>query len=178
MIKTITTILVFTLLMTDNIYSQQKENKSKIKYIDFEAQQLSSTETFKLSSFVGKKLILLNFWTTWCPYCVAEVPHLIELYNKYKDKGLEILAINIGEPKNKVENFVVSQKIPYRVLLDLHGKVAKQYGVRGIPTNFLINKSGEVIFVGYDLPDLSLIEKNLLRDKDKKDTEKKRSNKN
>ncbi|MCS7152309.1 MAG: TlpA family protein disulfide reductase [Endomicrobia bacterium] len=154
-------IVMLILLTVGNIYSQTKKvYKETVKYIDFEAQQIVSTDTFKLSSIVGKKLILINFWTTWCPYCVEEIPHLINLYNKYKDNGLEILAINIGEPKNKVENFVISEKIPYKILLDTQGKIARQYGVRGIPTNFLISPEGNIIFAGHSLPNFELIEKN------------------
>ncbi|MCX7956745.1 MAG: TlpA family protein disulfide reductase [Endomicrobia bacterium] len=166
-------ILMFLIIIISFVTLYSQTNKFS-KYIDFEAQHVTSTDTFRLSSVVGKKLVLLNFWTTWCPYCVAEIPPLIELYNKYKDRGIEILAINIGEPKNKVENFVSSQKINYRVLLDIQGKIAKHYGVRGIPTNFLISPQGEIIFGGHNLPTLELIEKNLPKTKQSQTDKKKK----
>ncbi|MCS7231344.1 MAG: TlpA disulfide reductase family protein [Elusimicrobiota bacterium] len=138
------------------------------KYIDFEAPYVTSTDTFRLSSVVGRKLVLLNFWTTWCPYCVAEIPELKELYQKYKDKGLEIVSINISETKSKVENFINSYGIPYRVVLDPQAKIAAKYKVRGIPTNFVIDKNGNIVFVGHNLPDSLFIEKNLSKQQNRR----------
>lgn len=155
-------LFLYILFLTSLSCSQvKKENNTKYKFIDFELNKLESAETFKLSSVVGKNLILLNFWTTWCPYCVREIPELKELQKEYKEKGLQIIAVNIGEPINEVSNFVKKQEIDYIVLLDSQGKVARQYGVRGIPMNFLINTKGEIIFAGHYLPDKVLLEKNL-----------------
>lgn len=165
-------ILVLLFTLTSISCAQTKKAEKNIKYIDFELSQISSTETFKLSSLVGKNLILLNFWATWCPYCVKEIPELKMLHEKYKDKNFVILAVNIGEPKNKVLNFKNSYSIDYNILLDLNGSVARMYGVRGIPTNFLINQSGEIIFVDHYLPDEKLIEDNLLKFKKETKTKK------
>ncbi|MCX7911313.1 MAG: TlpA family protein disulfide reductase, partial [Endomicrobia bacterium] len=108
-------IIVMLILLTGgNIYSQTKKvNKETVKYIDFEAQQIVSTDTFKLSSIVGKKLILINFWTTWCPYCVREIPELKEYQTEYGKKGFVVVAVNIDEPRNKVSNFVEKNEINY-----------------------------------------------------------------
>ncbi|MFN3550659.1 MAG: peroxiredoxin family protein [Endomicrobiia bacterium] len=160
------TILLSLLFLTSISCAKTKKTEN-YKYIDFELQKLSSTETIKLSSFVGKNLILLNFLTTWCPYCVREIPQLKQLQEKYEDKGLKIIAVNIGEKETEVEKFVKKQDITYTVLLDLQGKVARQYAVRGIPTNFLINLKGEIIFAGHHLPDELLIERNLLKENKK-----------
>lgn len=143
--KRIVIILITYIFITVSIFAQSK------KYIDFSLQNLKG-ENIKLSDLVGKNVILLNFWTTWCPYCVKEVPELKKYYSEYKDKGLEIVAVNIQELPNQVKNFVSKRNIDYMIVLDKYGFVANQYGVRGIPTNFLINKDGVIIFSGHSLP--------------------------
>ncbi|MFQ3675912.1 MAG: TlpA disulfide reductase family protein [Endomicrobiia bacterium] len=140
---------------TSNIFAQPK------KYTDFTLQNLKG-ENVKLSDLVGEKVILLNFWTTWCPYCVREIPELKKYYSEYKEKGLEILAINIQEAPNQVKNFVSKRNIDYPILLDRDGSVAQQYGVRGIPTNYLISKDGVIIFSGHQLPLEEYIQRSLL----------------
>ncbi len=137
------------------------------KYVDFELPSLS-TDSVKLSNFVGRKLVLLNFWATWCPYCVKEIPQLKEIYSRYKNKGLEIIAVNLGENPKSVEKFVKNYNIEYLVLLDQKGISARVYGVQGIPTNFLIDLKGNVIFAGHHIPDSKLIEGNLPKEETKK----------
>jgi thiol-disulfide isomerase/thioredoxin len=110
---------------------------------------------------LAKKLVLLNFWATRCPYCVREIPDLKNVYEKYKDKGLEIVAVNIGESSKEVSKFVEIKEIKYKVVLDQKTQVARMYGVRGIPTNFLIGLDGNVIFADYVMPDEKIIEENL-----------------
>lgn len=126
------------------------------KYIDFELMSISSG-IIKLSDIVGKKIVLLNFWTTWCPFCVKEIPELKNLASTYSNKGLEIIAVNIREPEKVVRKFVTDKAINYPVVLDLTAEVAQKYRVRGIPTNFLINHKGEIVFVDYLLPSEELI---------------------
>ena len=155
-------IITILLLLTTAACAQTKKQKeASLKYIDFELPILNSTESFKLSNIIGKKLILLNFWTTWCPYCVKEIPDLKALYEKYNEKGLEIVAINIGEPQQEVSKFVKAKEVGYMIVLDKKGQVARNYGVRGIPTNFLVGINGEIIFAGHSLPEEKIIEDNL-----------------
>ncbi len=127
------------------------EVKNENKYIDFSLLTIESKK-IKLSDIVGKKIVLLNFWASWCPYCVAEIPQLKRLYTKYKDKGLEIVAVNILENKNVVSRFVKKNKITYFVVLDTDGKVAQLYNVRGIPQNFLIDTKGKIVYIAHQLP--------------------------
>jgi len=152
--------LLLSLIFFSCAFSQQNINVNYNTYIDFELPTIS-TCTIKLSDFVGKKLVLLNFWTTWCPYCNTEIPYLIKLANKYKDKNLEIIGINIREPENIVKKFVSNKQINYIVVLDTTAEVAKKYNIKGVPTNFMINTKGEIIFVGHTLPNEEFITKNL-----------------
>jgi len=117
---------------------------------DFALSNLEG-KTIRLSDFKGK-VIILDFWATWCPPCRAEIPHFNKLHQIYSDKGLAVVGISVDEGgKNVVKPFVEEFKIPYPILLG-NEKVARDFGgIRGIPTTFIINKNGEIIkkLVGY-----------------------------
>lgn len=104
-----------------------------------------------LSDFKGKAVILF-FWTTWCPYCRQEFPALAKEYVQMKAQDIYFLAINIGEPKNKVENFLRDKNVEFPVLLDPDSRVAKSYGLVGVPTFILVDSSGFIKFMGNELP--------------------------
>jgi peroxiredoxin len=133
-----------------NIKKQSIENKA----LDFALEDLNGN-TVKLSSYTGQG-VLLVFSTTWCPYCSKEIPQLKELYTKYKEKGFEILNIDIQESKEKVSAYANEHKLPYKVLLDPDGRVASMYGVRGVPTKVLINKDGTILCVACRSIDIML----------------------
>lgn len=109
-------------------------------------------ESHQLSQYQGKNPVLLVFFATWCPPCQREVPDLIELQNKYAGKGLKIFAVNVNEPQDVVEQFAREKGINYTVLLDSDAAVADQYEVRGIPTNVLIDRKGDIQFIGHSIP--------------------------
>jgi peroxiredoxin len=104
-----------------------------------------------LSSFKGK-VVLLSFWATWCGPCKAELPSIQALYNKMSAKGLVVLAVDLGEGKAKVAQFVREYGLTFPVLLDTDASVGSSYGASSIPTNYLIDRSGRIIarVVGYD----------------------------
>jgi peroxiredoxin len=103
-----------------------------------------------LSDYRGK-VVLLNFWATWCGPCRMAMPGLQELQDKFKDRGLEILSVNQGETAEPVRNFIQRKKYSFHVVLDQDGAVGGKYGVRGIPTLVLVDKKGMVqwLRVGY-----------------------------
>ena len=104
---------------------------------------LLSGERTSLSSYRGK-VVLLNFWATWCPPCRAEMPSMEALYRRFKDQGLEILAVDIGED-SAVQQYIQNNSFTFPVLLDGDGKVSSQYGIRAIPTTFIIDREGKII---------------------------------
>jgi peroxiredoxin len=119
--------------------------------MDFSLQGLNN-KTFILSDYRGKKPVLLFFWTTWCPFCRNEIKALNEQHSQLKKEGWEVFAINVGEPVYKIENFIQRQGLSFEVLLDKDSRVSADYNVRGVPTYFLVNKKGEVIFEGNSFP--------------------------
>jgi len=92
----------------------------------------------------------LNFWASWCPACREEMPSMELIYKDYKDKGFEILAIDIMEDRKTVEAFMEKMGLSFTALLDSDGKVFNDYRVAAIPTTFIIDRRGIIqrIFIG------------------------------
>jgi len=97
------------------------------------------------------KVVILDFWATWCPPCRAEVPSFVELYERYKDKGLRIVGVAL-DSEDRVREFIRRFGVDYPVGVDRGGEIARKFGgVRGIPTTFVLDKEGRVYrkYVGY-----------------------------
>lgn len=121
---------------------EQQEEKKTVIAPDFELESLDGTK-IKLSETRDKN-VMLNFWATWCGYCVLEMPDLQKLQEDYKD-DLLVLTVNVGESKEDVEKFMKDNNLDLTVVLDEKMNVANTYGVRSYPTTVAINKKGEVI---------------------------------
>ena len=106
-----------------------------------------------LSDLLKGKEVMLNFWASWCPECRKETATLNEIAKKYKDK-IDVVGINLRESKEDVQSFIGSKGIGYKMLLDTNGKVARQYGVFGVPVNVLINKEGLVKNLNIDIREI------------------------
>jgi DsbE subfamily thiol:disulfide oxidoreductase len=117
--------------------------KERVPPRDFSLSLLEG-ETKSLSSYKGK-VVFLNFWATWCGPCRIEMPSLEALYNKFSDKGLEILAVNCREDQAAVSSYLKNEGFSFPVLLDLNGRVSLNYGIQAIPTTFLIDRDGMII---------------------------------
>lgn len=92
------------------------------------------------------RVVLLNFWATWCPPCRAEMPSMEKLYQAYRDRGLVILAISGDRTsRSTVEAFVQELGVTFPILLDPAGEVFAQYGVRGLPTSYLLDRRGRFV---------------------------------
>jgi peroxiredoxin len=110
---------------------------------DFQLQTLDG-KTVRLSDYRGQG-VFLNFWATYCPPCKKEMPYMQNQYEKFKDKGVTILAVDVGEPKLTVEKFVKRYGLTFPILLDEKEEVIDLYGVGAIPVTFLIDKNGKVV---------------------------------
>ncbi|MEI6240000.1 MAG: TlpA disulfide reductase family protein [Planctomycetia bacterium] len=105
---------------------------------------------FDQKSLAGK-VVLVDFWATWCGPCVAEIPNVLEQYEKYRDKGFEVVGVSLDEDRETLEKFVAEQKIPWPILYEKPGgegwrhPLATYYGISGIPTVILIGRDGNVV---------------------------------
>jgi peroxiredoxin len=96
------------------------------------------------------KVVLVNFWATWCPPCRKEMPDLQALYDKYKEQGFVVLSISDEEPA-KVQPFITERKITYPVLLDPGRKVNEEFQVEGIPKSFVYDREGKLVAQSMDM---------------------------
>ncbi len=93
---------------------------------------------------VKGKVIILHFWQIGCSSCKLEIPAMEVLYKKYQRKGLEILAVNVGQEKESVKSFASDLMVSYPILLDTERKSAAIYGVTDVPRTYIIDRSGVV----------------------------------
>lgn len=111
---------------------------------DFTLADVDGEES-RLSDYRGK-VVMLNFWASWCPPCRHEMPSMQRLYEKYADQGLVVIGVNQWEDEDLVFEFVgrLEPEPTFPVLLDRDSKVAEQYGVKGLPTTWLIDREGKL----------------------------------
>jgi peroxiredoxin len=93
------------------------------------------------------KVTLVNFWATSCVTCVAEMPKVIDTYNKYQARGYDTLAVAMSyDPPSYVVNFTETRKLPFKVAIDNTGAVAQAWGdVKLTPTTYIVNKQGQIV---------------------------------
>lgn len=123
-------------------------------------------ENFQLSKQIGDKILLVNFWATWCMPCREEMKKLQKILDKYQEKGLEIICISVDDPKtvSKVKSFIKSNRYSFNVLLDTNNNVMRLYQVTNPPYTFLINKKGEIVYThsGYRKGDENILEQKIV----------------
>lgn len=119
---------------------------------------------FTLKDITGKQVSLssaknnvvcLQFWATWCPYCIREVPRFKKLHEKFSGKGLKILSINIAanDPLPRVVAYQQKTQLPYPILYDSRQEVSRRFLVTGVPVSIIIDRRGVIQHRGYQLPD-------------------------
>jgi cytochrome c biogenesis protein CcmG/thiol:disulfide interchange protein DsbE len=131
------------------LYSQEQEActvQDKSANLDFTLEDMHGAEV-KLSDYAGK-VILLDFWATWCAPCRIEIPGFIELLDKYEDRGLAILGISVDDPVSSLQLYAEEMQMDYPVLIgDGRDDVKDTYGpLLGFPTTFLINRDGDICY--------------------------------
>jgi peroxiredoxin len=113
----------------------------------FELEDLQG-RTHRLADYRGK-VVLVNFWATWCEPCRAEMPSLDRLRSSLKGKPFEVLAINLAEPLSRIEKFTDAVPVKFPLLRDRDGSVGKAWRARLLPASFLIGRDGRIRYVAY-----------------------------
>ncbi len=128
--------------------SKMTEDDERREHADFTLTGMDG-KPWSLKEQRGK-VVVLNFWATWCPPCRKEMPDLEKLYQQFKEQGLVILAIS-DEDAGKVKPFVAGQKVTYPVLLDPGRKVNELFQVEGIPKTFVYDRNGKLVAQSIDM---------------------------
>jgi thiol-disulfide isomerase/thioredoxin len=140
--------------MIGQIEGQAKAAETEKKQIgaplkDFDEKDLEG-KPLSIASRKGK-VVLIDFWATWCGPCVRELPNVLKTYEKYHDKGFEIIGISLDSDKDKLTTFIKEKKMTWPQYFDGKGwqnKVSTQYGIQSIPATYLIDKEGKVLAIG------------------------------
>jgi thiol-disulfide isomerase/thioredoxin len=141
-------LIVFILLWSTVVHAQLKIGEAVP-----EIELMGKADTLiKLSSLNGK-VVLIDFWASWCGPCRAENPHVQKLYKKYKENGFEVFAVSLDVNKALWLKAIRQDRLTYTQVIDGDGwlsKVAEKYYVDAIPTNFLIDKTGKIVAINLD----------------------------
>ncbi|MBV9462641.1 MAG: TlpA family protein disulfide reductase [Verrucomicrobiae bacterium] len=120
-----------------------------------------------LSQWVGEpadwkgKVLLMEFWATWCPPCRKSIPHLNEIWEKYKDQGLMVVGVS-NESAQTIKSF--QHEIPMKYPVAISTSLARDYGVEGIPQAFIIGRDGKVLWAGHPMELNDSIVENALKE--------------
>jgi thiol-disulfide isomerase/thioredoxin len=104
-------------------------------------------ESHRLADYRGN-WVLINFWATWCPPCRKEMPSLEQLYQAYRDRSFRVLAVNQWEDVDHVFSYMGELNVfpTFPILFDPESRVSAEYGVRGLPTSFLVDPQGRIAY--------------------------------
>jgi peroxiredoxin len=92
------------------------------------------------------KVAVVNFWATWCPECVKETPRMVEAHRRFSARGYETIAVAVRDQPERVAEFASRRALPYKVVMDLDGGIAREFGnIRITPTTFVIGRDGRVL---------------------------------
>jgi peroxiredoxin len=138
-------LMVVAIVFT--IYTNLTKEKTALIQVGDDAPDFAlvdmNGEKHQLSDYKGKG-VFLNFWGTWCKTCEREFPLMDKQYQVYKDQGLEILAVNIGESDFAVQKFIDRKGLTFPVLIDDKKSVMETYKINPLPTTLLINPNGKI----------------------------------
>jgi peroxiredoxin len=151
----VTVLLTWRASLLETKLEDEREQPELVSKLapDFSASTLDG-RMVALADFRGQKRVVVAFWASWCGPCRIEMPTLIQFYkNNHSDSSdFEILAVSIDEDPKEAQSFASAMKLNFPVLIDPRQRMANAYGVEGIPTMFVIDKAGKVIYgrAGFD----------------------------
>ncbi len=138
-------LILFIFLALSCIGCREKQVQLKVGDVAprFSLSGLDGRKTTVPDDFRGK-VVVIRFWADWCSACAREMPAVDYVYHKYRERGLVVLAVNVGQPRDVAQAFVTNLKISYPVLLDTYSLTAKKYGVPRVPFTFVLDRSGVI----------------------------------
>jgi len=161
--KRIIFFLAIIILLGDSLFSDETEKK--IKAQDFELENMKG-EKIKLSDVYKDKLVILDFWASWCVPCKKELSFLDKFQKKYGDH-IQVIAIDIDKARHvsKAKAYIKSKRYTFEVLFDTENKVTKLYNVTTPPNTNIISTDGEIIWshLGYKKGDEKKIEEQIIK---------------
>lgn len=112
----------------------------QVTFVSLQGEQLATAG-------LKGRVVLINFWATDCPICVKEMPEMARIYERYRERGLEFIAVAMRhDPPNYVIHFTEKNRLPFKVVLDPSGDIAKAFGdVKLTPTTFVIDRRGNIV---------------------------------
>ena len=141
-------LLLLALFLYMSVFTTTGEVKTSLSkgslFPDFKAKTLKGEE-IDTSKFRGK-VLLVNFWATWCPPCRNEMPLFQKVYREYRDKGFEIVGVSTDSSMDAVKEFVREYGITFPIVLD-EKDLSSKLRIAGLPTSFLIDRDGKVLRV-------------------------------
>lgn len=147
LIVRIAVLSVIAIALAYTFYSNFIQDKAVVR-VGEEAVNFALTDLegnrIELADLKGKG-VFLNFWGTYCPPCKKEMPLMEEVYQEYKDQGIEMIAVNVNEPELTVKRFVERYQLTFPVVMDKGDNVTKAYGIGPLPATYLIDEHGKLI---------------------------------
>ena len=143
-------VLAFIFLLSTPCLALDKGEK----LLPFAGETLQG-QTIDLGDIIGKKPVMLVFWASWCPNCVREIPLIDQLLTSPAAKDLQVIAVNVGhnDSEARARKFMEETKMTYPVIFDRKSKITRQYKIFSVPTVFISNTEGKVVFRQHFIPD-------------------------
>jgi peroxiredoxin len=114
---------------------------------DFTLPNPAGTDVTLSQSLAQNKIVVINFWASWCAPCRIEMPSFEKMYQSKKDRGLLILAVNEDEERAKMDEYLQQKPVSFPVLVDRNSELMKQFGVQALPTTIVVGEDGKVQMV-------------------------------
>ncbi len=153
------TIFIFALMLCFSLtsissFTSEQQTRQPAPKVGQKAPQFSGKtingDELELEKLRGK-VVLVDFWASWCGPCRSEIPHLQEVYEEFHKKGFEILSVNVNENESKIKAFTKQTEMPWKHIVDEDGKISALYQVQFIPAPFLIDHTGKLVAEGASL---------------------------
>jgi len=146
MIKKIIPLVLLLLFLSNQLIAgnQSLTRLNDISVKNFNLPDIDG-ENYTLTDFRGQPVII-NFWATWCPPCRRELPSMNRAWQKIKNQGIHMIAINVGEDEDTIFSFTGDYPIDFLTLLDLDGSTVKAWPVKGLPTTFVLDPQGRIVY--------------------------------